>query len=351
MLILIIAVILISVNLVTSSLYLPILKVENIIFIMKYTDSNFLITGGAGFIGSHLTEFLLSLGAKEIRILDNLKCGNLSNISMVNHNVKFYQTDIGRVSEPELDEMMKDIDYVFHLAAEKHNQSKDSPEIVIRSNINGTYKLLNSAQKNNVKKVIFTSSLYAYGEHKNIPMTETQCPAPSTIYGISKIAGENLFEYFKKNFDLDYSTARLFFVYGTKQYAGQGYKSVILKNFERIINGQSPIIFGDGEQSLDYIYIDDVLKALVQLLNPEFNGELFNIGTGRAININELTFLMLKVANSQLKPIYQEHDKTHGTIRCSDSSKAQEFLKWKQETSIQQGLTYIYRWLKNGKTI
>ncbi|MDD3014428.1 MAG: NAD-dependent epimerase/dehydratase family protein [Candidatus Gastranaerophilales bacterium] len=259
----------------------------------KIKSSKFLITGGCGFIGSHLLEQLIHLEAKEIRILDNLNYGSEKNITKFKqyNNVKLYKLDLANASPPELDECLSDIDVLYHLAAEKHNQSVDSPKRVITVNINGMYNLLDSAVRAGIKKVVFTSSLYAYGSCSLPPMTEIQAPKPWTVYGMSKLAGENLLDYFSKKYGLPFTILRLFFTYGTKQFAGTGYKSVIISNFEKIIKGESPVIYGDGKQSLDYVYIDDVINALILSLSCDYNNEVFNIGSGKAVSINELNWI------------------------------------------------------------
>lgn len=309
----------------------------------------FVVTGGCGFIGSHLVRKLINSGADEIIIIDNLKYGNIENLSEILNSpkVKVYKEHIQSISKAYLEECFKNAECLYHLAAEKHNQSIDDPEKVMQANIEGTHRLFNAANSAGVKKVIFTSSLYANGRYNLPAMSENDLPEPKTIYGISKVAGEHLCKHFKSNYDLDYTIFRLFFVYGTKQYAGMGYKSVIIKNFERILNNQPPIILGSGEQALDYIYVDDVVNALILAQKEKYNQKMFNIGSGEAISINKLTNKMLAIAKSSLIPQYEEADWTDKTYRVADMTNTNENFEWKKGKSLSEGLAEVYEWMKN----
>ena len=310
-----------------------------------------MVTGGAGFIGSHLVDRLFKY-AEEIRIIDSLKYGNTSNILRLADSKKItvIKADLADITTEELRKHLEGVDYLYHLAAEKHNQSKDSPERIMKANIEGGYKLFNAAANVGIKKVIFTSSLYSYGRYNLPPMSENDFQTPSTIYGISKLDGENLLRYFYSSFKLPYTVLRLFFDLSCpRQFAGMGYKSVIISNFERILNGKSPVIYGDGEQSLDYIYVDDVVDALLKALSPDYNQEIFNIGSGAAISINELTKLMLEIAKSDKEPIYAPADWAHKTCRTANMSYTNSKFDWNAKIDIKNGLKNVYEWLKNNQ--
>lgn len=309
--------------------------------------AKFLITGGAGFIGSHLADYLLNLGAAEVRVLDNLRCGKWSNLSEAEATGKVvrFEQDLALMGPEDFRECLDGVDYVYHLAAEKYNQSVGTPEQVIAVNITGTHRLCQAAVAAGVKKLVFTSSLYAYGRLALPPMVETQPPEPWTIYGMTKVAGENLMRHFAKTEGLATTTFRLFFVYGPRQFAGMGYKSVIMVNFERILQGQAPVIFGDGEQSLDYVYIGDVVRALGLALSPAVDGEIFNIGSGRAISVNDLTAQMLSVSGASLRPVSAPADWTAGTCRVSNPDLAREKLGWEAEIPMPDGLGRVLHWM------
>lgn len=309
-----------------------------------FENKNILVTGAAGFIGSHLCKYLAQVNPRKILALDSLNYGTWQNLGELK-NIELIKADLAELSSDDFLNLMKKTDYVFHLAAEKHNQSKDSPQKVIDVNISATYRLIDSAAKSSIKKFVFTSSLYAYGNMQSSAMKETDIPKPRTIYGTSKLAGEHILNEFAIKNQLDYNVARLFFTYGTHQYCGMGYKSVIVSNFERIIKGERPTIYGDGEQSLDYIYVNDIIEGLTMLASDKSSRSVFNLGSGTAVSVNTLTKLMLKVSGSKLEPLYCDADWTHGSSRGSDPSKAKQELNWQAKVSLEAGLTKVYEWM------
>jgi UDP-glucose 4-epimerase len=341
-----------------------------------------LITGGAGFIGSHLASKLLDHGVSHVKIIDSFKCGDPLNLSFLyeatdeaekfnqafsskkslagfsfeGKRVSLYVCELGVATQGglenrALENMMQGVDYVFHLAAEKHNQSKDSPYQYIQANISGTQSLLEACVASACKKVIFTSSLYAYGRLNGEPFVETEVPRPQTVYGMSKLAGEHLLHHFAVYHGLQSNSIRFLFVYGPRQFAGMGYKSVIVKNFERIIAGEQPIIFGDGLQSLDYVYVDDACDGLIAALERPVTDEVFNIGSGIKTDIKGLTSTMLKVSNSTAKPIFADKDWTHNSCRVGVVEKARKILDWHPKVSLEEGLKNTFEWMEShGRT-
>jgi UDP-glucose 4-epimerase len=310
----------------------------------------FLVTGGAGFIGSHLIEYLLLNGARKVIALDYLRYGTWENlnvsVSRLNERLHLITSDFSEMTDAELSQRLQGVDYLYHLAAEKHNQSVDSPERVLAVNVNGTYRLLRAAAKAQVQKVIFTSSLYAYGRMHLPAMVETDIPKPHTVYGVSKLAGENLLHHLYCQYQLRYTVLRLFFTYGARQFAGMGYKSVIVKNFERMLAGMPPIIIGDGQQALDYIYVDDVVRALALSLDSQADQEVLNIGSGQAVTVQALTEQMLLVTESGLNPVFELPDWTAGSCRVSDNRKVKQILQWEPKISLQAGLSEVHRWMQ-----
>lgn len=307
------------------------------------------VTGACGFIGSHLVERLLAIGAKKVVALDSLEYGTTENLPN-DRRVQFVKHKLGTDSSSALNEHLKAVDYLFHLAAEKHNQSKNSPEKVITANVTGMHHLLEAAMKNNVKKVVFSSSLYAYGRMSKPKLKETDVILPQTVYGMTKASGEYLLKYFSVQTGLEYNVLRYFFVYGPRQYSDLGYKSVIVSNFNKILEGRNPTVYGDGRQTLDYIYIDDVIDATLMAMITPVSGEVFNIGSGRETAIEYLTTVMLKVSKSKLEKEYLPPDWTRGTYRVGDVSKARKILGFKAETSLEKGLTRTFEWLQNNKS-
>jgi UDP-glucose 4-epimerase len=304
------------------------------------------VTGGCGFIGSHLIDELLERGVKKIIAIDSLEYGKTENIPLSDPRIQFIKHKLGADDALLLKKHLEGVDFLFHLAAEKHNQSKDSPEKVIQANITGMHQLLAAAVANNVKKVIFSSSLYAYGRMSKPKYKETDVILPQTVYGMTKASGEYLLKYFNRQFGLEYNVLRYLFAYGPRQYSNLGYKSVIVSNFNKIYNGENPTIYGDGKQALDYIYVSDLVDGTILAMTTPLSGEIFNIGSGIATTIQSLTRVMLKAAKSKLTPVYTAADWTAGTFRVGDVSKAKRMLGFKAKTPLEKGLTETYNSLK-----
>ncbi len=308
-------------------------------------EATFLVTGGAGFIGSHLSRRLLDDGARSVIAMDNLRTGSWNN-TPTDQRLRRVTADLSLAKTEELSALLDGVDYVFHLAAEKHNQALDIPERILEVNVGATFRLFAAASAAQVKKVVFTSSLYAAGRLHLPAMREDDLPDPRTVYGISKLTGEHLLRHFASAAELHFAALRLFFVFGPRQFAGSGYKSVIVKNFERILRGEAPVIKGDGEQSLDYVYVDDVVEALILSLCPEADGGLFNIASGQAVTVSHLTDEMLTVAGSSLHPAHAAPDWTAGTHRVGDNTRAREVLGWSPTVPLREGLHAVYNWMR-----
>lgn len=295
----------------------------------------FLVTGGTGFIGSHLVNRLASYGA-DVRVIDDGSTGTRSNL---NKSVEVVQSDIRSFSEEDWEILLRPSDTVFHLAARKLNTPGVTDEDLLATNLGSTIALARAGRSVGISNIVFSSSLYVYGHgHKRLT-NEVSLPTPQTLYGMSKLAGEHSLTSILGSSNIAWSSARLFFTYGPKQYPGSGYKSVIVKNFERIRDGLEPLICGSGEQSLDYIYVDDVIEALILLGQKAKPGSVFNVSSGNPITIRNLTGLMLEASGrSQLSPRFIEPDWTDGTIRGGENSKLQEELGWFPRVSLRDGL-------------
>ena len=242
-------------------------------------------------------------------------------------------------------------DYLFHLAAEKHNQSIDSPQKVIDANIAGTHSLLQAAVDCKVKKVVFTSSLYAYGRMEGPPFDESEMPQPQTVYGISKLAGEHLCWHFYRKFGLPSVCLRYLFIYGPRQYANLGYKSVIVKNFENLIAGRPPIINGDGQQTLDYVYVDDAVEATILAMSSAIKFDVLNLSTGNGIRVIDLIGQMQEVASTKHVPVFAPADVTQGSSRVGNSDKMNSSLGFTPTTPLLTGLQRTFEWLNQCKTL
>jgi UDP-glucose 4-epimerase len=302
-----------------------------------------LVTGAAGFIGSHLVAALDRAGCA-ITGIDDERSGDWNRVDTPCTRVK---RDLTEMTTDELAELCGPSDVVFHLAAEKHNSAKATPQKVIDVNISATRRLFEAAARADRAKVVFASSLYAYGSMGPEPMRERDLPTPTTIYGMSKLAGEHLLRaVVDDDRRLAWSVARLFFIYGPRQFAEGGYKSVIVSNFERLSRGEAPTVYGDGEQALDYVYIDDAIEALIAMAAPEHDGKTLNVASGQATTVNALTAAMLKVSGMGLAPKSCPPDWTAGSRRVGDPTAAARELGWKADTPIELGLQRCWEWTR-----
>jgi UDP-glucose 4-epimerase len=306
-----------------------------------------LVTGGAGFIGSHLVDALLARGAGRVTIVDSMRFANEHHAGLARERVAVPRHALGADPLDRLAPALADVDLLFHLAAEKHNQSLTTPEQLLASNVTGTYALFDAAARARCKKIVFSSSLYAYGRVAGAPLVETELPSPWSLYGISKLAGEHLAGHARHEHGIRAVSLRYFFTYGTRQFPGTGYKSVIVSNFERLRRGEAPVIFGDGEQALDYVYVDDVVEATLRAMELPLDDEVLNIGSGEPTSINVLTRVMIDVAGARATPLHGAADWTAGSSRVADIAKAERLLGgWRPTISLRDGLARTYDWVK-----
>lgn len=292
------------------------------------------VIGGAGFIGSYLTKQLLKNGHNVV-VVDNLHSGKKENIDNF-EKIEFHNIDIRNYQDMEKN--LKNIDGIFHLAALTDVQeSFEKPEEYHDVNVKGLENVFKIA-KNNEIKVVFASSASVYGNVDKIPISEDTSKNPINPYGKTKLEGEKLaIEYAGKN--LSVIGLRYFNVFGIGQnftYAG-----VITKFLDRLKNKMPPIIFGDGSQTRDFIYIDDIVDANIQSMNSKTNSGFFNIGTGKATTILELSNLMIKLSDNNFEPIFE--DALEGDIKKSVANieNTSKFLEWKAKTKLDYGLSII----------
>jgi UDP-glucose 4-epimerase len=300
-----------------------------------------LVTGGIGFIGHHLVNLLVDAG-ETCAVLDNARSGNWSNL-----NSKAFRVDrsLEDMTDAELEACLNGVDTLYHLAAEKYNSSSMTPNRVIEVNVASTDRLFAAAVKVGVKRIVFTSSLYAYGSVGPKIMDETDVPAPWTHYGISKLSGEHLLMANCAGTDTSWNTARLFFIYGPRQFAEGGYKSVIQSNFERLSQGKNVTIKGDGNQRLDYVFIDDCIRALHTLGTSDVSGKVVNVASGKSFSVQDVLRAMCRVAGREFAPDFLPKDWTHDTDRRGGRGLIGELFGWSPEVELEMGLREIWGWL------
>lgn len=301
-----------------------------------------LVTGGAGFIGRHLVAKLTDLGYGVTVVDENIYKGAdgfPKGTTLIRHEVE-------NLTHNEWETILSRVDGVFHLAAKKLNTPVSSSQSMVNANVTATWNLAQAVLQSNVKKLVFASSLYSYGQMTLPPMSENQALSPSTLYGLSKKFGENIFEAVLGGSDCTHSVARLFFVYGPGQQASNSYPSVIFRNFRNIAAGIKPSIFGDGTQSLDYVFVEDVIDGLIRLF-LDSRSLTVNLGSGEATSILNLTSTMLRVADSDLSHSHLPPDWTEGTHREANIGKALRELGWGPRISLEVGLKKVWDYLKN----
>ncbi len=305
-------------------------------------NKNILITGGLGFIGSNLSNRLID--DNEVIIVDNLSTGNIYNIKEPNHeNLTITNQDIRNIN---FDEITEGIDYIFHLAA-----MASVPLSVIRPfecneiNVDGTIRLLKSAVKNNVEKVIFSSSSAVYGQNENLPLKETDPLMPTSPYGVSKASCDFYLKSFYDTYGLDYVSLRYFNVFGPKQNKRSEYAAVIPSFINSLLENRQPVIYGDGEQTRDFVFIDDVVDANINACDSNFNG-IVNVASGENISINELYEIIKTTIGSDLEPEYQRErlgDIKHSLADVSNMEKIN--LKTDPKKFYKQ-LDFTIQWYK-----
>ncbi len=305
-----------------------------------------IVTGGAGFIGSHLAELLLSRGYHVI-IIDDLSTGKMANIERLlkRANVEFIQGSITDL--PLLQRLFQGAYYVFHQAAIPGVPlSIDSPQFSHEVNITGTLNVLLAARDNHVKKVIYASSSSVYGDTKTLPKREDMVPSPLSPYAVTKLAGEYYCRVFHQVYGLATVCLRYFNVYGPRQDPNSQYAAVIPKFIKSSCEGKPSIIFGDGEQTRDFTFVKDVVEANLLAAQSDACG-LFNVSRGESITINRLAKLITEFAGNKVEPIHQEP--RPGDIRHSlaDVSKAKAF-GYEPKYDLKAGLAETVRWF-NGR--
>jgi UDP-glucose 4-epimerase len=299
--------------------------------ISKSSLKKIVITGGAGFIGSALSNSLTPNNT--VTLIDD---GTAADWNRCRGNFSKVQIDLSECSMPELESIFKGVDIVFHLAAVKLHNALNSFEEIQRKNVIATKKVFEAAGLAGVKKIVFTSSLYAYGSMGPNAMKEDDVPQPDTFYGISKLTGEHLMRMYANRFGFEYAIARLFFIYGPQQYADGGYKSVIIKNIEKSLSRLPLTVKGDGQQELDYVYIDDCVNILNLIANRRVNG-VVNVSTGISVSINNVVSEICK--HGAIKEIeMQNADWTNGSRRVGNNEKLLSIIGEYNFKTLSEGI-------------
>lgn len=296
-----------------------------------------LIVGGAGFIGGHITEQLVSKGYK-VRIFDNLYRGNIDKFKhhIQSGMVEFVEGDIRYLSR--LLEACEGIEYIYHQAADCINKSLQNPVESLNINVVGTTNVFEAARIKKIKKVIFASSASVYGDPKILPMTEESPILPITPYCIGKFTTEQIAKFYSRFHNISYIGFRYFNVYGSRQNVDAYYTNVVILFIKRIMSGQAPIINGDGSQSMDFIHVHDIARGNVMALESETKNEVFNLGTNLSTTVSQLADILIKASGKDNIIPQFTGAKSIVNERRADYSKAKEMLGWEPTIKVEDGL-------------
>ncbi len=286
------------------------------------------VTGGAGFIGSHLSEELAKRGY-EVIILDDLSSGKMENIrglltpGTYTGRVRFVRDSISNLSV--LQTLFNEVDYVFHLAAiASVPASINDPLLSHQVNLTGTLNVLLAAKDNKVKKVVAISSAAVYGDTPTLPQREDMLPNPQSPYAVNKLSAEYYCKVFKSVYDLNYVCLRYFNVYGPRQDPNSAYAAVIPKFIDMALERKAPVIFGSGEQTRDFVFVKDAALAAILAADSDAIG-VFNIASGQPISVRELAYQILKVTGSDIPPVFREYRSGDIMHSLADISRARTF--------------------------
>jgi UDP-glucose 4-epimerase len=312
----------------------------------KIKDSVILVTGGAGFIGSYVIEELIPLEPKKIIIIDNFVRGSRANMKNFHQNqiVEFHEGDIR--DNHLLEKCIAGTDYIFHMAALRINACAANPSDGFDVMLKASFELANFAVKHKVKKVIYSSSASVYGLAQHFPTPETDNPYNNqTFYGAAKMWGEQLFRSYKFMYGLDYVALRYFNAYGPRMDTDGKYTEVMIKWLDCIRDGKSPLIFGDGSTTMDFVYVLDIARSNIAALQADVTDEAFNIGNCEETSLKQLLDVLLKVNHSTLNPEFREESSVNPVSRrLADISKAKKLLNFEPTVDLEQGMKELSNW-------
>ncbi|MBN1644958.1 NAD-dependent epimerase/dehydratase family protein [Candidatus Woesearchaeota archaeon] len=307
---------------------------------MKYV-----VPGGAGFIGSHIVQELVAK-KEEVVVLDNLQTGSTENIKPFLNKIEFVHGDVRDLDL--LKKITKGADFISHHASLiSVPESIAKPQDYYDTNINGLHNVLEAARINDVKGISFASSASVYGNNNIEIQKETSELNPESPYAITKIAGEGLCKFFNRTYGLNSVSLRYFNIFGPRQNVESKYAVVIPIFIKQMLEGKSPIVHGTGEQSRDFVFIKDIVKAnLIALQAKNSGGDVFNISTGKDVSINFLVQKLNQIFDKKIAPVYTESRTGDIFKSCGCADKAKEKLGFSTETSFEEGLKETVDWFK-----
>lgn len=305
-----------------------------------------LVTGGTGFVGSHIVEQLISAGASRVVVLDDLTRGRLENLASVADSPALSVINGDICDATLVDQASAETDFVFHQAALRITQCAENPVRAVKVMIEGTQNVLESAVRNRVRKVLVASSASVYGEPERLPMQESDAFNNRTIYGAAKIANEQMSRAYAEMYGLRYLALRPFNVYGPRMDAYGAYTEVMIRWLERLGRGEAPLIFGDGAQTMDFVYAGDVARAYLLAAKSDATDDMLNVGSGVETSLKELCRLLCEATgHPDLAPIHGEARKVNGvTRRRAGTEHARETIGFEAQVGLREGLSALVGW-------
>lgn len=306
-----------------------------------------LVTGGAGFIGSNIVNELVEEGV-EVVVLDDLYLGSETNLEDVREEIEFIQGSV--TDEESLEEAVGGCDTVFHLAARSSSpMHKDNPAEGARINIEGFIKTVEAAKKSEVEKIVYASTSSMYGSVEP-PHREDMGEYPTNLYTASKMSRELYAKVYSQETDIHFTGLRYFSVYGPREKAKGKYANVITQFMWKMMDGEKPVIWGDGSQSRDFTFVKDIARANIKAaeIKQETNGEYYNIGTGRDVDFNTLVEMLNEALGTSIEPEHIEHPRDNPVMTTkADNTKAREQLGWEPEVDLEEGIRKTYSFYTN----
>ena len=303
-----------------------------------------LVTGGAGFVGSHIATALVDAGAR-VRVVDDLSTGYLKNLRHIESKIDFIEGSVGDAAT--LGRALSDVEWVFHEAAiPSVPRSVERPHESHEASVNATFALLLAARDHKVRRVVYAASSSAYGDQPELPKREDMKPAPLSPYAVGKLVGEYYGQVFTNVYGLETVSLRYFNVFGPRQDPGSQYSGVISRFMSALVNGQHPIIYGDGGQSRDFTFVSNVVDANLRAAeSAEAVGKVINVANGRQITLNELLEIMKNVTGKSTAAARYEPVRV-GDVRHSlaDISLARSLLGYEPRVGLEEGLRLTFDW-------
>jgi UDP-glucose 4-epimerase len=308
-----------------------------------------LVTGGAGTIGSTIVDQLVAANAADIVVLDNFVRGRPENLRDAQESGRVRVVNGDMRDQDLVRSLMTGIDLVFHQAAIRITQCAEEPRLAVEVLVNGTYEVIEAAADADVRKVVAASSASVYGAAEYFPTPESHHPyANDTLYGAAKTFNEGLLRSYYAMRGLDYVALRYFNVYGPRMDIHGLYTEVLIRWMERISAGQSPLILGDGSQTMDFVYTDDIARANVLAAASDVTDAVFNIGTGTETSLIDLAGLLLRVMGSDLEVEFGPPRAVNKVPkRIADVSAAAQRLGWKADVDLEEGLSRLVAWWRS----